>query len=162
MIQAIVENVIRDRAFPEEEDRRSVADWFAVWGERVAAVDFKSVRPMFAEDAIAFGSKVEMVTSQAELEREQWRAVWPSIEDYRYDLATLEVVMSPDRLMAMGAVIFRSTGLHPDGKRFERNGRATVTLMRPAVGAPWVCTHSHVSLKPGTPAPSYGKRPERV
>ena len=55
--------------------------------------------------------------------------------------------MSPDRLMAMGAVIFRSTGLHENGKKFERNGRATVTLMRPSVGAPWLCTHSHVSLK---------------
>ena len=113
-----------------EEDRRSVADWFARWGDFVADVNFKPVREMFAEDAIAFGSKVEMMTSQAQLEREQWRAVWPSIEDYRYDLSTLEVVMSPDRLMAMGAVIFRSTGLHPDGKKFERNGRATVTLMR--------------------------------
>jgi ketosteroid isomerase-like protein len=145
-----------------EEDRRSVADWFAVWGDRVAGVDFKAVRPMFAEDAIAFGSKVEMVTSREALESEQWRAVWPTIEDYRYDLSTLEVVMSPDRLMAMGAVIFRSTGLHRDGGKFERNGRATCTLMRSAVGAPWICTHSHVSLKPGTPAPSHGKRPERM
>ena len=34
--------------------------------------------------------------------------------------------------------------------------------MRPAVGAPWICTHSHVSLKPGTPWTSHGKRPERV
>jgi ketosteroid isomerase-like protein len=145
-----------------EADRRSVADWIAVWGGRVADVDFKSVRPMFAEDAIAFGSKVEMMVSREALEREQWRAVWPTIEDYRYDLDTLEVVMSPDRLMAMGAVIFRSTGLHKDGARFERNGRATVTLMRASVDAPWICTHSHVSLKPGTPAPSHGSRPERV
>ena len=145
-----------------EEDRRSIADWIALWGGRVADVDFKAVRPMFAEDAIAFGSKVEMMTSREALEREQWRAVWPSIEDYRYDLDTLEVAISPDRLMAMGAVIFRSTGLHPDGRKFERNGRATVTLMRSAVGAPWVCTHSHVSLRPGTPAPSHGNRPERV
>jgi hypothetical protein len=59
-------------------------------------------------------------------------------------------------------VIFRSTGLHENGKKFERNGRATVTLMRPSVGAPWTCTHSHVSLKPGTPARSYGNRPERM
>ena len=141
-----------------EEDRRSVGDWFARWGELVAEVNFTPVRPMFAEDAIAFGSKVEMVTSQAELEREQWRAVWPSIEDYRYDLSTLEVVMSPDRLMAMGAVIFRSTGLHQDGKKFERNGRATCHADAAVVGAPWICTHSHVSLKPGTPSPSHGKR----
>ena len=145
-----------------EEDRRSVADWLARWGDLVAEVNFKAVRPMFAEDAIAFGSRVEMMTSQTQLEAEQWRMVWPSIEDYRYDLATLEVVMSPDRLMAMGAVIFRSTGLHADGKKFERNGRATITLMRPSVDATWICTHSHVSLKPGTPGISHGKRHERV
>jgi hypothetical protein len=63
--------------------------------------------------------------------------------------------------MAMGALIFRSTGLHPDGQKFERNGRSTVTLMRPAVGAPWICTHSHISLKPGTPGISHGKRPAK-
>jgi hypothetical protein len=28
------------------------------------------------------------------------------------------------------------------------------------VDAPWFATHTHVSLKPGTPAPSYGTRPE--
>ena len=141
-----------------EEDRRSVGDWYARWGEYVADVNFQPVREMFSEDTIAFGSKVETMTSQAELEREQWRAVWPSIEDYRYDLSTLEVITSPDRLMAMGAVIFRSTGIHPDGKKFERNGRATCTFMRNAIGAPWVCTHSHISLKPGTPWTSHGKR----
>jgi ketosteroid isomerase-like protein len=145
-----------------DEDRRSVADWIGHWGDLVADVNFKASRTLFVEDAVAFGSKVEMMTSQAQLEAEQWRAIWPTIEDYRYDLSTLEVAMSPDRLMAMGAVIFRSTGLHADGKRFERSGRATVTLMRSAVGSPWICTHSHVSLKPGTPSPSHGKRPERV
>jgi ketosteroid isomerase-like protein len=145
-----------------EEDRRSVAEWYDRWSGLVAAVDFKPARAMFADDAIAFGSKVEVVTSQAQLEAEQWRSVWPSIEDFRFDTATLEVVTSPDRLMAMGALIFRSTGLHPDGKTFGRNGRATVTLMRASIGAPWVCTHSHISLKPGTPAISHGKRPEKV
>jgi ketosteroid isomerase-like protein len=145
-----------------EEDRRSVADWYARWSGFVADVDFKPVRAMFAEDAIAFGTKVEVVTSQAELEAEQWRSVWPSIEDFRFDTATLEVVMSPDRLMAMGALIFRSTGIHPDGKKFQRNGRATVTLMRPLIDAPWICTHSHISLKPGTAGISHGKRSERV
>ncbi len=143
-----------------DEDRRSVADWFQVWGERVAAVNFKTVREMFTEDAIAFGSKVEMVTSRDALEREQWRMVWPTMADYRYDLGTLEVVMSRDRLMAMGAAIFRSTGFHKDGSTFERSGRVTATLQRATVGAPWLCNHSHVSLKSGTPTPSYGNRPE--
>src|SRR4029077_10202943 len=127
-----------------EQDSRAGAEGIAHWGDLVADVNFKASRPLFAEDAVAFGSKVEMMTSQAQLETEQWRAIWPTIEDYRYDLSTLEVVTSPDRLMAMGAVIFRSTGLHADGKTFERNGRATVTLMRCAIGSPWICTHSHV------------------
>ncbi len=143
-----------------DEDHQSVAAWYQLWGQRVAAVNFKAVREMFTEDAIAFGSKVNMMTSREALEREQWRAIWPTIEDYAYDLATLNVVVSPDRLMAMGATIFRSTGIHQDGTRFERNGRATVTLQRTAVNAPWVCNHSHVSLTPGTPAPSHGNRPE--
>jgi len=145
----------------QDEDRRSIAEWFANWGRLVAAVDFKRVREMFAEDAIAFGSKVEMMTSRAALEQEQWRAVRPTMEDYRYDLATLEIAVSPDRLMAMGAAIFHSTGLHADKTtRFERPGRATATLMRERVGAPWICTHTHVSLKPGTPTPSHFNRPE--
>lgn len=143
-----------------DEDRQSIADWYARWGDLVAKVDFKRARPMFTDDIIAFGSKVETMTSLDALEQEQWRAVWPSIEDYRYDISTLEVVVSPDRLMAMGAVIFRSTGIHADGRRFERTGRCTATFMRTAVDAPWVATHTHVSLKPGTPAPSYGNRPE--
>ncbi len=145
-----------------DEDRRSITDWFQTWGDRVGAVNFKAVRGMFTEDAIAFGSKVQMVTSREALERDQWRAIWPTIEDYFYDLSTLEVVVSPDRLMAMGASIFRSTGIHKDGSKFERIGRATVTLQRPSVGAPWVCNHSHVSLTPGTPAPSHGHRPEAM
>ena len=143
-----------------DEDRRSIADWFVNWASLVAAVDFKRVREIFAEDAIAFGSKVEMVTTRAALEQEQWRPIWPTMADYRYDLSTLEVIVSPDRLMAMGAAIFRSTGFHKDGARFDRPGRVTAALMRNTLGAPWLATHTHVSLKPGTPSPSYANRPE--
>ena len=144
-----------------DDDKRSVGEWYSRWDKFVADVDFKPVREMFAEDVVAFGSKVEMMTSQAQLEREQWRAVWPSIEDYRYDLSTLEVVTSPDRLMAMGAVMFRSTGIHPDGAKFVRSGRSTCTFMRTTIGAPWICTHSHLSVSPGTPGISHGKRPAK-
>lgn len=143
-----------------DDDRRSVADWFERWAERVAAVDIKRVRELFAEDAFAFGSKVEMVRSREDLEAEQWRQVWPTMADYRYDLDTLEMTLSPDRLMATAAAIFHSTGFHKDGSTFARPGRVTVSLVREAIGAPWFATHTHVSLKPGTPTPSYGNRPE--
>ena len=143
-----------------DEDRRSVAEFFRLWGELVEAVDFKRARNLYAEDVIAFGSLGKMLTSLEALEREQWRAVWPTLAAYTHDLGTLEVVISPDRLMAMGAVIARTTGIHKDGSHFERPVRVTATLMRETVGAPWRATHTHVSLTPGTPAPSQGNRPE--
>jgi ketosteroid isomerase-like protein len=143
-----------------EQDRRSVEEWFVRWAALVANVDFRRVRELFVEDAVAFGSKVEMVTTREALENEQWRPVWPTMADYRYDLSTLQVILSPDRLMAVAAAVFRSTGFHRDGTTFDRPGRVTAALMRTAVGTPWYATHTHVSLKPGTPAPSHGNRPE--
>jgi ketosteroid isomerase-like protein len=145
-----------------EVDRRSVEEWFVRWAELVANVDIKRVRELFVDDAIAFGSRVEMVRTRDELEAEQWRLVWPTMADYRYDLSTLEVIVSPDRLMAVAAAIFRSTGFHQDGTTFDRPGRVTASLMRARPGAPWFATHTHVSLKPGTPTPSYGNRPEAL
>lgn len=143
-----------------DEDRRSVSGWFVRWAEHVADVDINRVREMFAEDAFAFGSRVEMARSRDLLEAEQWRQVWPTMADYRYDLETLELAVSPDRLQATAAAIFHSTGFHKDGTKFDRPGRVTAVLVREAVDAPWYAVHTHVSLKPGTPAPSYGNRPE--
>jgi ketosteroid isomerase-like protein len=142
-----------------EEDRRSIAGWFERWAELVANVDINRVRELFAEDAFAFGSKVEMARSREILEAEQWRQVWPTMEGYRYDLDTLELSVSPDRLMATAAAIFRSTGFYKDGSKFDRPGRVTVALFRESVGTPWYAAHTHVSLKPGTPSPSYANRP---
>jgi ketosteroid isomerase-like protein len=101
-----------------------------------------------------------MARSREILEAEQWRQVWPTMEDYRYDLDTLELSVSPDRLMATAAAIFRSTGFHKDGTKFDRPGRVTAALFREAIGAPWYAAHTHVSLKPGTPSPSHANRPE--
>lgn len=143
-----------------DEDRVSIADFFERWATLVRNVDFKRARDLYTSDVIAFGSLGKMLTSRAALEAEQWRAVWPTLADYRHDLSTLEIVVSPDRLMAMGAVMARTTGIRKDGSHFERPARVTATLMRDSIGAPWFLTHTHVSLVPGTPAPSYGSRPE--
>jgi ketosteroid isomerase-like protein len=148
------------RGIVSDDDRRSVADLFERWGTLVGKVDFRRARGLYADDVIAFGSLGKMMASREALENEQWRAVWPTLADYRHDLTTLDVVISPDRLMAMGAVIARTTGIHKDGSHFERPVRVTATLMRETTGAPWFMTHTHVSLVPGTPAPSYGNRPE--
>jgi ketosteroid isomerase-like protein len=143
-----------------DEDRRSIAAFFERWGTLVDNVDFKRACELYTEDVIAFGSLGNMLVSRDALEAEQWRAVWPTLAGYRYDLSTLETVVSPDRLMAMGAAIARTIGIHSDGTHFERPVRVTAALMRETVEAPWFMTHTHVSLTPGTPAQSHGRRPE--
>lgn len=145
-----------------DDDRASIREFFRHWGELVCAVDIKRARALYTEDVIAFGSLGKMMTTRAALENEQWRALWPTVEDHRHDPETLEIIVSPDRLMTMGATFLRSIGIGRDGMKFERIGRVTATLMRPDVTAPSLITHSHVSLVPGTPAPSYGKRAEKA
>ena len=143
-----------------EEDRRSIAEWFVRWAQLGRRRSISSaVREMFAEDAIAFGSKVEMMTSQARSNASSGAPSGRSIEDYRYDLSTLEIVISPDRLMAMGAVIFRSTGLHADGKTGSTATAAPPHAdARPRSARRGSARTRHVSLKPGTPTPSHGNR----
>jgi ketosteroid isomerase-like protein len=143
-----------------DDDRRSISDFFARLGALVGQVDFRRARDLYTDDVISFGSLGKMMTSRDALEAGQWRAVWPTLADYTHDLSTLEVIVSPDRLMAMGAVMARTLGIHKDGSHFDRPVRVTATLMREAVDNPWFMTHTHVSLVPGTPAPSHGNRPE--
>src|SRR5438128_2035414 len=93
-----------------EEDKRSVGEWYARWDKFVAEVDFKPVREMFAEDVVAFGSKMEMMTSPhaqvscpgiavrrtASLRSPMTRAsIRRRREDRSYDLNLSHVLMDP-------------------------------------------------------------------
>ena len=62
-----------------DEDRRSIADFFARWGALVGDVNFKQARGLYTDDVIAFGSLGKMMASRDALEAEQWRAVWPTL-----------------------------------------------------------------------------------
>ncbi len=94
-------------------------------------------------------------------EDEQWRAVWPTIEDFRFHSEGLKVGVSPDRLMAVGLCRWSSRGRHQDGTGFTRPGRATVVFARPAPDRPWQAIHTHISLNPNTPQRSHGQRPAK-
>jgi ketosteroid isomerase-like protein len=69
--------------------------------------------------------------------------------------------VSPDRLFAVGLAVWDSAGYHPDGKPFDRRGRATVSFKRQAIGEPFVATHTHMSLFRGTPDVSHGNKPSK-
>ena len=142
----------------DPEDRAAIADWFDTWSGYVASVDFASARALFEPDVIGFGTWMDVVEGLDKLEAMQWRNIWPTIADFRFLIETLQVRVSPDRCLAVGVIVWDSTGFHEDGSAYPRPGRATVALRRDRPGAPWKGIHTHLSLNRGVPQKSYGRK----
>lgn len=139
------------------DDLAAVRTWFDTLSRHCRNVDYEAARPIFAEDMIAFGTFTDFMTGRDLAEQKQWRNVWGTIRNFRYDLDKVEAIVSGDRLMAVGMAVWQSDGFYPNGDRFDRPGRTTVTLGRQKIGDPFVATHTHMSLFRGTPEQSYGK-----
>lgn len=146
-------------ASTESVDRDSVRAWVDGWGAEVAAVDVAAARNRFEPDVSAFGTHADVVSGLEKLVAEQWAPIWPSIDDFRFLTDEMQVIVSPDRLLAVAVVGWSSTGIAEDGSRFDRPGRATVVMKRAAIDAEWVGTHTHFSLGRGVPQNTYGSRP---
>jgi ketosteroid isomerase-like protein len=143
-----------DRSVPDP----SVVEWVAEWGAEVAAADVRAGRRRFDEALVAFGTHADVVVGRDAVEAGQWMQIWPAIEDFEFLLEDLRVRLSRDGLMAVAIVPWISTGIHADGKRFDRPGRATIVLERDAIGEPWSGTHTHFSLARGVPSSTHGRR----
>lgn len=141
------------------EDRDSIAGWLAEWGECIAGLDFARARTLFVPEVVGFGTWSDLLVGIDDLEARQWRAVWPAIADFRFDLDRIWTDVSPDRRLGQLAAAWTSTGAHRDGTAFERPGRCTVTLRRTGAASPWLGTHTHFSLSRGTPAVSHRNPP---
>jgi ketosteroid isomerase-like protein len=139
------------------EDLAAVRAWFDTLSKRCRAIDYEGARLIFADDMIAFGTFTDFMIGRDLAEQKQWRNVWGTIRNFRYDLDKVEAIVSADRLTAVGMGVWQSDGYHPNGDRFDRPGRTTVTLGRKAAGDPFVATHTHMSLFRGTPEQSFGK-----
>ena len=139
------------------EDLAAVRAWFDALSGHCRAIDYEGARAIFAEDMIAFGTFTDFMSGRDLAEQKQWRNVWGTIRNFRYELDKIEAIVSADRLTAVGMGTWQSDGYHPNGDRFDRPGRTTVTLGRKAVGDPFVATHTHMSLFRGTPEQSFGK-----
>src|SRR5258708_23869737 len=133
------------------DDLAAVRAWFDTLARHCRAVDYEAARPIFAEDMIAFGTFTDFMMGRELAEQKQWRNVWGTIRNFRYDLDTIEAIVSADRLTAVGMGTWQSDGFHPNGDRFDRPRRTTVTLRHQAVRDPFVPTRTHTSLFPRTP-----------
>ena len=139
-----------------QADKQAIANWFSTWEKLIGRVDYILARDLFDSDVISFGTHMDTVKGLNHLEQDQWRHVWPTIDGFRFNLDTLECVISPDRLQGVGIFIWHSTGYLTDGSRFDRPGRATVIFKRLTAGHLWKRIHTHISLNSGTPQQSFG------
>jgi ketosteroid isomerase-like protein len=138
------------------DDLAAVRTWFDALARHCRTVDYEGARPIFADDMIAFGTFTDFMHGRALAEEKQWRNVWGTIRNFRYDLDEVEAIVSADRMTAVGMAVWRSDGFYPNGDRFDRPGRTTEVLGRRKIGDPFVATHTHMSLFRGTPDRSFG------
>jgi len=110
----------------------------------VRTVDYERLRPLFAEGVVAFGTFAQVVVGRDRLEQEQWRNVWPTIQNFTFKLDDLHCLGTSEAICVV--VPWTSLGRSPDGAPFDRPGRAT--LMLSPSGDRYVATHSHFSLAP--------------
>lgn len=125
-------------------NERAIRDWFDTLQACCRAVDFERARPIFAPDAIGFGTFGSVLVGRDHLEAGQWRNIWPNIKDFTFQQDQLR--WGADGRYAWGIVTWTSTGFDARGQSFDRPGRATVIFE-------WregklLAIHTHFSLYP--------------
>ncbi|HET7875053.1 MAG TPA: nuclear transport factor 2 family protein [Methylomirabilota bacterium] len=114
--------------------------------------DFAAGRRMFAPEAVAFGTFAEAVSGLDNIEREQWRQIWPRIRDFRFEERP---TVRAHGGTAWIAASWTSEATGVDGRSFTRPGRATFILERR--DGRWRAVHSHFSLVPTRSEAAHGR-----
>ena len=131
---------------------REVTDWLDAFEAACRGRDFDAGRRMFAADAVAFGTYATAVRGLDNIEREQWKNVWPRIREFRFE-ARPAIQTAGDSAWIAAEWSSEATG--PDGQPFRRPGRGTFVLARR--DGHWLCVHSHVSLLPSRSESAHGR-----
>ena len=140
----------------DNKDHNSIIFWFKTWENKVQNKDYESAKNLFENDVVSFGTWMNVVEGLEKLCANQWKSVWPTINNFKFLTDTLYIQISHDRLLANSILVWDSKGYKKNGCSFKRNGRATVTLKRNNINDAWKCIHTHFSLNRGIPQKSYG------
>lgn len=144
----------RARQISSDDPVDAAKEWFARLSANCAALDYGATMAIFAEDVVAFGTKMDVVSGLDDLRKNQWEGIWPNIRDFQVDMGSVHA--GGDAVHAWGVATWTSTGFDESGEPYFRPGRATVTLEK-REGA-WLATHTHFSLFPGIPQRTFGPK----
>ena len=139
-------------------DEGSLQAWVEEFSGHVASLNFDAAAAMMDPAVTSFSTWHDIVVGVEHFVEAQWKRVWPTIDDFRFESEKMHTVVSPDRRMASVAVTWTSVGFDEDLERFDRPGRGTFVLIRDGVDAPWRGIHGHFSLDRGVPQKSHGNR----
>ena len=112
------------------------------WPRHCRAIDYEGARPIFADDLIAFGTFTDFMHGRELTEQKQWRNVWGTIRNFRFDLDTVEAIVSADRLTAIGMGVWTVRRL-PSQRRPLRPRRPRHRRARPPEDRRSVRRHPH-------------------
>lgn len=129
---------------------QAIPAWFDTFAEFVRAEAYDDATALVAEDVRSFGTKAELVEGRGHLVEEQWKQIWPNIQDFTFKTPHVRGTTE----LAWGAATWTSTGFDEQGASFHRPGRATITFDRR--NERWLAVHTHFSLAPGIPAHTHG------
>jgi len=131
---------------------REIIAWLQEFEAACRGRDFAAGRRMFAPEALAFGTYATAVRGLENIEREQWRNVWPRINGFRFEEhPTIHAAADS----AWIAAEWSSEATGQDGRPFRRPGRGTFVLARR--DGRWLCVHSHFSLLPSRSESVHGR-----
>lgn len=128
-------------------------EWLEEMQACVRAVDFTRCRAIFAEDVVGFGTRIDAAIGIDALERDQWRHVWPRIQNFTFALDQLHCAAYGAAGLWL-ACPWSSESRSPDGAWRARPGRITAVLEKRDVR--WLAVHTHHSV---VPDPAAGPRP---
>ena len=99
---------------PDEIDLSTVKAWLANWQTCVQGLDFNKAQSLFVKNTASFGTHMDVVEGIDALEENQWRNVWPNIEEFEWDFDNIKIGVSADRLMAFLITTWTSKGFDSD------------------------------------------------
>jgi ketosteroid isomerase-like protein len=124
-------------------------EWLKMWEGFINATDYTNARRLFSPNVTGFGTIAGATMGIDQLEAMQWRKVWPTIRNFRFDNPVLNTASTVPKFSIIAAT-WRSEGQTGRGGWYERRGRATLILEDNSQGL--LCVHSHFSMEPGVPA----------
>ena len=79
----------------ENQDHVSIKLWFKNQEKYVIENDFCSAKKLFDTEVVSFGTQMDVVQGLDNLEKNQWKNIWPNISDFKFLTNKLFIQISP-------------------------------------------------------------------